>query len=69
MLNTTSFPKKALTSPGPRARVTVQGKKFAQVEFVAVMAALFRNHRVEPIPRSGETLSEARQHVLDVVKG
>lgn len=44
------------------------GKKFAQVEFVATMAALFRNHRVQPVPMMGETLDEARNRVLDVVK-
>ena len=44
------------------------GKKFAQVEFVAAMAALFRNHRVEPVPRQGETLAQARSRALDVVK-
>lgn len=44
------------------------GKKFAQVEFVATMAALFRTHRVQPVPRKGETLDQARTRVLDVVK-
>lgn len=44
------------------------GKRFAQVEFVATIAALFRNHRVQPVPRSGETLDQARSRVLDVVK-
>ena len=44
------------------------GKKFAQVEFVATMAALFRNHKVQPVPRGSETLDQARGRVLDVVK-
>lgn len=44
------------------------GKRFAQVEFVAVMATLFRSHRVEPISRPGETLVQAQQRVLNVVK-
>lgn len=44
------------------------GKKFAQVEFVATMATLFRNHTVRPIPREGETLDTARERVLRVVK-
>lgn len=44
------------------------GKRFAQVEFVATMAALFRNHRVQPVTRKGETLDEARNRVLNVVK-
>ena len=44
------------------------GKKFAQVEFVATMAALFRNYRAEPIALRGETLDAARERVLGVVK-
>ena len=44
------------------------GKKFAQVEFVATMAALFRDHRAQPALRDGETLEEARHRVLRVVK-
>ncbi|KAL8792689.1 MAG: hypothetical protein Q9195_004749 [Heterodermia aff. obscurata] len=44
------------------------GKKFAQVEFVATMAAVFRNFRAEPIPKIGETPDAARNRVLDVVK-
>ena len=44
------------------------GKKFAQVEFVATMATLFRSHRVDPVPRKEETLDQARHRVLEVVK-
>ena len=44
------------------------GKKFAQVEFVATMAALFRNHRAEPIPLDGESPGAARERMLEVVK-
>ncbi len=44
------------------------GKKFAQVEFVATMAALFRNYRAEPVSLFGETPDAARQRVLEVVK-
>lgn len=44
------------------------GKKFAQVEFVATMAALFRNYRAEPIALGGETPDAARKRVLAVVK-
>lgn len=44
------------------------GKRFAQVEFVAVMAALFRDHYAEPVPRPTEDLSEAQARVLSVVK-
>ena len=44
------------------------GKKFAQVEFVATMAALFRRFRAEPVLKAGETLTAARRRVLEVVK-
>ncbi|KAJ8059987.1 hypothetical protein OCU04_011599 [Sclerotinia nivalis] len=39
------------------------GKKFAQVELVAVLARLFRDWKVEPEPRQGETLEQARDRV------
>ncbi|KAL8932284.1 MAG: hypothetical protein Q9211_006405 [Gyalolechia sp. 1 TL-2023] len=44
------------------------GKKFAQVEFVATMAALFRDFYAEPVPKPGESLSAARDRALNVVK-
>lgn len=44
------------------------GKKFAQVEFVATMAALFRDYRVMPVAKKGETPDGARRRVLGVVK-
>lgn len=44
------------------------GKKFAQVEFVAVLATLLANHVAEPVAKSSETLDAARSRVLDVVK-
>ena len=44
------------------------GKKFAQVEFVATMAAVFRKFRAEPVLKTGETPAAARKRVLDVVK-
>lgn len=45
------------------------GKKFAQVEFVATVATLFRQHRVQPVVKAGgETLDQAREKVLNVVK-
>ena len=44
------------------------GKKFAQVEFVATTAALFRRFRAEPVSKGGETPTAARTRVLEVVK-
>ena len=43
------------------------GKKFAQVEFVAVMARLFRDHKVEPVRKGRESEGEALNRVKDVV--
>jgi cytochrome P450 len=45
---------------GPRV---CPGKKFAQVEFVAVIASLFRKHRARPVALAGETLEDARNRV------
>ncbi|KAF4626589.1 hypothetical protein G7Y89_g11573 [Cudoniella acicularis] len=44
------------------------GKKFAQVEFVAVMVGLFGNNIAEPVPNHGESVAAARERVLRVVK-
>jgi cytochrome P450 len=44
------------------------GKKFGQVEFVAIMATLFHHHRVEPIPTSGESMEIARGRAVSAVK-
>ena len=49
---------------GPRI---CPGKKFAQVEFAATIATLFRRHRVEPKKDKGETMEEAREKVRRVV--
>ncbi|KAI4249401.1 MAG: hypothetical protein L6R42_009010, partial [Xanthoria sp. 1 TBL-2021] len=44
-------------------------KKFAQVEFVATMARLFKGHRAEAVPGydGGESMEEARARVMRVV--
>ena len=49
---------------GPRS---CPGRKFAQVEFVAVMATLFREHRVRPVKLAGESAKDAQRKVLAVV--
>ncbi|KAK7974516.1 hypothetical protein PG989_016364 [Apiospora arundinis] len=43
------------------------GKKFSHVEWVAVLAALFRDWRVEPVQRQDETSAESQTRVLDFV--
>ena len=40
------------------------GAKFAQVEFVAVTAALLYKHRLEVLPNKGESVERARQRCL-----
>jgi cytochrome P450 len=49
---------------GPRV---CPGKKFAQVEFVAVIAKLFLNHRVRPQQEAGETMEMAVKRVMKCV--
>jgi cytochrome P450 len=52
-------------SGGPRDCV---GRKFSQVEFVAVMASIFRDWRVDPVLTDGETPEAARRRVLDQIE-
>ncbi|KAI1102495.1 hypothetical protein F4804DRAFT_334249 [Jackrogersella minutella] len=44
------------------------GRKFSQVEFVATMASLFLDWRVDPVVSKDETLERARQRVEDLIK-
>lgn len=45
------------------------GRKFSQVEFVATLATLFKDWRVEPmVEGSGETPELARKRVLDFIE-
>ena len=50
---------------GPRV---CPGKKFAQVEFVAIFATLFRKHTVKPVLKYGETAEEARVRLFTKVQ-
>lgn len=50
---------------GPRV---CPGKKFAQVEFVAVLGTLFQNHRVMPAPQAGETEETASKRIIEAVE-
>jgi hypothetical protein len=51
-------------SLGPRI---CPGKKFAQVEFIAVLCVLFRFHRVKPVLQKGETQQEASKRLLRAI--
>lgn len=52
-------------SDGPQ---NCPGAKFAQVEFVAVMARLFRDHRVGIVRDVNETADDARKRALVVTQ-
>ncbi|TLS26232.1 hypothetical protein PpBr36_05045 [Pyricularia pennisetigena] len=52
-------------SIGPRV---CPGQKMAQVEFVSVIMTLFGRCSVEPIPRDGENLEQARKRVLELAE-
>lgn len=43
------------------------GKKFIQVEHVAIMAAMFRSHRVDPMKLAGEDMEQARKRAADCI--
>ncbi|KAJ5560258.1 cytochrome P450 [Penicillium frequentans] len=52
-------------SDGPQ---NCPGVKFSQVEFVAVMGMLLKNHRIHPIAASGETQEQLRNKIWDAVR-
>lgn len=43
------------------------GRKFAQVEHVAVMMALFREHCMQPVLQVGEPIEQALKKIMNVV--
>lgn len=52
-------------SDGPQ---NCPGQKFSQVEFVAVIAVLLRDHRVSVVRKVGENIEEARKRALAVTQ-
>ena len=52
-------------SGGPRV---CPGQKMSQVEFVAVMAAIFRRYTVAPVLEKGETVEAAKQRLREVME-
>ncbi|KAA8612564.1 CypX Cytochrome P450 [Pyrenophora tritici-repentis] len=52
-------------SVGPRI---CPGQKMAQVEFVAVIATLFRKCTAQPIVKKGESMQQAKQRLLDLTQ-
>ena len=49
---------------GPRECV---GRKFSQVEFVAVLASLFREYSVRPVLKDGEGEADGRKELARMV--
>ena len=63
------IPPKGSYFPWSEGPQNCPGKKFSQVEFVAVLACLFRNHRVRAIPRQvNEDIEETRRRILAVAE-
>ena len=44
------------------------GKKFSQVEFVAVVSCLLKDYRVRPVVMAGESESDATERLMRVVE-
>lgn len=60
-------PQGALFAPwlaGPRI---CPGKKFSQVEFVAVLVGVLQKYRLTPKVRWGQTKEEAQANLLDAI--
>ncbi|PQE30165.1 cytochrome p450 protein [Rutstroemia sp. NJR-2017a WRK4] len=67
--NETLFnPRKGTYFPWAEGIRNCPGRKFAQVEFVATLTALFRHHVAEPVPLKNESMDAARKRTLEVVK-
>ncbi|KAH7063432.1 cytochrome P450 monooxygenase-like protein [Macrophomina phaseolina] len=49
---------------GPRI---CPGRKFSQVEFVAVIASMLWRHRIEVVPEEGEGFAEAKARIMEVM--
>ena len=55
-----SFPE-GVYVPWSHGERVCPGKRFSQVELAAVLAVLFRKHRVEVVPEGDESPAEARK--------
>lgn len=43
------------------------GKKFAIVEYVAIISTLLRDYQIEVVPHAGESVEQAQQHCAETV--
>jgi len=60
-------PTKGTYFPWSEGARICPGKKFAQVEFVAVISQLFRSNRIQAVPTGGEDQSRTSARVLTAV--
>lgn len=61
-------PPKGVYFPWSEGLQNCPGRKYAQVEFSAVLMCLFKSHRVEVVPEKGENVEAARSRVYHVVE-
>lgn len=60
-------PPKGSFYPFSEGARSCPGKKFAQVEHVAVIATLFQKHQVQPVLQAGESMDQALKRIMEVV--
>ncbi|KAI9845422.1 MAG: hypothetical protein M1837_004900 [Sclerophora amabilis] len=61
-------PQKGTYFPWSDGPQSCPGKKFAQVEFVAVIACLLRDHRVRVVPQEGEDFEKTKERISAVLE-
>ncbi|KAF1994472.1 cytochrome P450 monooxygenase-like protein [Amniculicola lignicola CBS 123094] len=54
--------------PWAYGRLVCPGKRFSQFELVAAIAAIFRDHRAEPVPTKGESVEGARLRTIQMAE-
>ncbi|OTB08909.1 hypothetical protein M426DRAFT_316209 [Hypoxylon sp. CI-4A] len=61
-------PQRGTFFPWSEGERSCPGKKFSQVEFVAAMTVLFRDWKVYPISKEGESQENARKRLLNLIE-
>ena len=72
--NSIAFGEESLAMPDPKMFFpwsdgphVCPGRRFAQVEFVAVLSTVLQRHSVEPVQMKGEDMAQARTRVEQVL--
>ncbi|KAI5808462.1 cytochrome P450 [Peziza echinospora] len=60
--------KKGTWVPFGEGHRSCVGQKFAQVEYVAILAVMLRRHRVELVREKGETRADAKKRVWKIIE-